>query len=190
MKFFVLLFALLASSTTVFAAWEEDFELLKNIPRSYEDSGSICEEVARLEIQREYAAPQYDVIVGIAYGDATHIIGELDIVIFDNNIQKVVKIGEVKCWKDVPAGLEKAHEQRARFLKTVRANKATRFFNTSTKEIYAPEKFQFAKEFFSMAQKGSVVQGFDKELEYTLKEMRDRRYEMIRCQNQGKCARP
>lgn len=189
MKIFVLLLALL-SSNTVFASWEEDFELIKNVPRSYEDSGSICEEVARVQVQREFPAPQYNVIVGIAYGDASHVIGELDVVIFDNNIQKVVKIGEVKCWKDLPGGLEKAHEQRARFLKTVRSNKATRFFNTSTKENYSPEQFQFVNEFFSIAQKGSVAQGFDRELEYTLLEMKNHRYEMIRCQHDGKCARP
>lgn len=190
MKFFAVLGTLMLSASLAFASWEEDFELLKKIPRSYEDSGSICEEVARLQMQREYPKPQYDVVVGIAYGDVQHVIGELDVVIFDNNIQKVIKIGEVKCWKDVRGGLQKAREQRARFLKAVRQPKTTRFFSTSTKENFSAEKFQYVNEFFSMAQKGSVAQGFDREIEYTLQEMHNHRYEMIRCQNQGQCVRP
>lgn len=190
MKSLSLLFLIWISSSMAYAAWEQDFEVLKDIPRSYEDSGSICEEVARLEMQREYPAPQYDVVLGIAYGDETRVIGELDVVIFDNNLQKVVKIAEVKCWKDVRAGLEKAKEQRARFLKAVRSTKPLRFFSTSTKQAFDIDKFKYVGEFFSVAQKGSVALGFERELEYTLKEMRDYRYEMLRCQNQGKCARP
>jgi len=189
MKSLFTLFVLFVSFSA-HATWEEDFAQLKNIPRSYEDSGSICEEVGRLEMQKEFPAPQYSVIVGIAYGDEARVIGELDLVIFDNNLQKVIKIGEVKCWKDVRGGLEKAREQRARFLKAIRSNRSLRFFSTSTKEAFPQEKFEYVQEFFSMAQKGSVAQGFDRELEYTLKEMHDYRYEMIRCQNQGRCVRP
>ncbi|KYG61097.1 hypothetical protein [Bdellovibrio bacteriovorus] len=190
MKMMTIVFSLLLSSTA-FATWAEDFELLKDVPRSYEDSGSICEEVARIEVQREYQKPQYDVIVGIAYGNESRVIGELDIVVFDNNLNKVIKIGEVKCWKDMRGGLEKAKEQRARFLKTVRSTANNlRFFSTSTKEAYSPEQFKFVNEFFSMGQKGTVSAGYDKELEYTLKEMHNYRYEMIRCQNRKECARP
>lgn len=190
MKAIAVFFSLMLAWSPVFAGWAEDFELLKDIPRSYEDSGAICEEVARLEIMREYPAPQYDVLVGIAYGDQNRVIGELDIVIFDKNLNKVVSIGEVKCWKDVRGGLAKAREQRQRFIKTNNASRATRFVSTSTKEVYPPELFEQVREFFSMAQKGSQSQGFDRELSYTLKEMHTYRYDMIQCQSQGQCARP
>ncbi|KHD89521.1 MAG: hypothetical protein OM95_02770 [Bdellovibrio sp. ArHS] len=189
MKILMFVLGLFLSSST-FAAWSEDFAQLKDVPRSYEDSGSICEEVARIEMQREYAKPQYEVLVGIAYGSESRVIGELDIVIFDNNLNKVVKIGEVKCWKDMRGGLEKAQEQRARFMKAIRSSASLRFFSTSTKENFSAEQFKFVKEFFSMGQKGTIEAGYDQELPYTLTEMRNYRYEMIRCQNRKECARP
>ena len=190
MKVVSLILGLLLSVSTASAVWAQDFSELKDIPRSYEDSGAICEEVARLEMQRTYPAPQYKVEVGIAYGDGSRIIGELDVVIFDNNLNKVLKIAEVKCWKDVRGGLQKAQEQRARFLKYNRSGKPLFFRWTSSNQTFDKEQFAFEKEFFSITQKGSASQGFEVELEYTLKEMHQHRYEMIRCQNQGQCAKP
>lgn len=187
--FSVFVLALLFVSSA-FADWAQDFSELKEIPRSYEDAGSICEEVARLEMQREYPAPQYKVEVGIAYGDGTRTIGELDVVIFDTNLNKAIKVAEVKCWKDVPAGLQKAKEQRARFLKYNASGKSLYFHSTSTDQTFPREQFGYVKEFFSIAQKGSLQDGFDVELSYTLREMHNYRFEMLRCQNKGLCAKP
>ncbi|XGC79479.1 hypothetical protein ACES2L_09080 [Bdellovibrio bacteriovorus] len=186
----VILMAVLLSCSLSLASWQEDFEVLKEVAVSYEASGTICEEIARLDMQDEYPSPQYSVINGIAYGDEEKVIGELDVVIFDNNTQTVLKIAEVKCWKDPKAGLEKAHEQRARFIKAIRSGKPLRFFSTSSEEVFAQTQFQNVKEFFSIAQKGTRAFGFERELEYTLIELKNYRFEMIRCQNQGKCAHP
>lgn len=190
MKSVLLFVALLVFSGSAFATWSQDFAELKDIPRSYEDSGSICEEVARLEMQRSFPAPQYKVEVGIAYGDGTRTIGELDVVIFDNNLNKVYKIAEVKCWKDLRAGLQKAMDQRARFLKYNRSGKPLYFRSTSTKVAYDKAQFDHVDEFFSIAQKGGTKYGFDVELEYDLKQMHTYRTEMLRCQSKGECAKP
>lgn len=187
---FFLFFLILSVAVSGQAAWVDDFELLKQVPRSYEDPGAICEEVGRIQLQREYPAPAYSVITGIAYGNERQVIGELDIVVFDNNLQKVIKIGEVKCWKDMAAGLQKAQEQRARFLKFVRSSKPLRLFNTSTKETYVHDQFRYVSDFFSLGQKGAIEVGFDRELDYTLQEMHQRRYDMISCQRQKDCVRP
>lgn len=64
-----ILFGFVLLSSSALAAWSEDFVALRDVARSYEDSGSICEEVARLEVQRDFPAPQYEVHVGIAYGN-------------------------------------------------------------------------------------------------------------------------
>ncbi|UXR63392.1 hypothetical protein EZJ49_09925 [Bdellovibrio bacteriovorus] len=191
MKKFVLLTSLLLlASGSAFADWAQDFEELKSIPRSYEDSGAICEEVARLDMQKEFPAPQYKVEVGIAYGDGSRTIGELDIVIMDLRQNKVIKIAEVKCWKDVRGGLKKAMDQRARFLKYNNSSKPLFFRSTSSHQAFERELFDEVEEFFSIAQKGSASQGFDVELAYTLKEMHDHRTDMLRCQSQGLCAKP
>ncbi|KYG63715.1 hypothetical protein AZI86_12865 [Bdellovibrio bacteriovorus] len=189
MKFFVLLSALFVS-LSAFSGWNEDFAELKKIPRDYNDAGSICEEVARLDMQRAYPGPQYKVEVGIAYADEERTIGELDIIIFDTNMNKVYKVAEVKCWKDVRGGLKKAREQRARFVSNVHSNKVLQFRSTSTGQYYEQNQFQNITEFFSIAQKGSEAVGFDVELNYSLSELKQYRKDMIRCQNRGECASP
>lgn len=189
MKILAVLVLFASVSANAAAVWMEEFEQIKHVARSFEDSGSICEEVAKLEVEKEFPTPQYSVLVGIAYGDEKRVVGELDIVIFDNNLQKVIKIAEVKCWKDLKAGLEKAKEQRARFLTAIRSSKKIIFRSTSTQELFDSEKFKYVKDFYSVAQRGSMAVGFDRELKLSLLELRDLRYEMIRCQVNGLCPR-
>jgi hypothetical protein len=189
MKFFVLLSALFVS-LSAFAGWNEDFAILKDIPRDYQDAGSICEEVARVDMMRQYPAPQFNVEVGIAYGDEERTIGELDVIIFDNNTNKVYKIGEVKCWKDLSGALDKAKDQRARFVRSIHSNVPLRFRSTSSGKVYDADQFRYVADFFSIAQKGAEKRGFDVELEYTLAELKQFRKDMIHCQNKGECASP
>lgn len=188
MKLIAILGALLISFSAQ-ADWAEDFEELKDIPRDYTDAGSICEEVGRLQMQDEYPAPQYDIIVGIEYGDGSRTIGELDLVVYDKNTHKVVSVGEVKCWKSFGGGLRKALEQRRRFQDALRKNKATRFRAHSTSQKFSADDFEYVEEFFSMGPKGSTSAGYDRELEYSLKEMHKHREDMIACQKRGECAR-
>lgn len=188
-RFYFLLFLTVLSQTSR-AAWSEDFESLKTISRSYEDTGSICEELARLEMKKTFPSPQYEVLTGLAYETEARVLGELDLVIFDNQTQKVVKIGEVKCWKDVSAALLKAHEQRARFLKALKSSKPIQFRFTASGEAFDSKAIDAVTEFFSIAQKGAMNLGFDSEINYSLKELRDYRYEMLRCQSLGLCLKP
>lgn len=177
-------------SSVALAGLAEDFEALKSVPRDYTDAGSICEEVARLRVADEYPAPQYKVETGIAYGNEERTIGELDVIVFDLNTQKAVKLGEVKCWKDARAGLVKAKDQRARFLKNIRSNKPLQFISTSTHQTYDADQFRHVNDFISIAQKGTTNVGYDMEMEYTLNEFHQFRMKMIQCQRQGECAKP
>lgn len=187
-----LLFCLLVSfSLPVFSAWEEDFEKLKNVERSFEDAGAICEEVAALDLREQYPAPQFEVIVGIAYGDLKRTIGELDVVVLDLQKDKVVKIAEVKCWKDMKAGLQKARDQRNRFLRTLATDHQI-YFEVLSESASDFDRKNFAglKEFISIGPAGSKNAGYEQELEYTLRELHQMRSEMNRCQAWGDCARP
>ncbi|QLY26238.1 hypothetical protein [Bdellovibrio sp. KM01] len=190
MKLSVFVSALLFSLNLFAANWAEDFEALKSVPRSYEDSGAICEEVARLDVRKQFPAPQYHVEVGIAYGDGHRTIGELDIIVFDLNMQRVVRIGEVKCWKSFSGGLNKARDQRGRFLKTIRSNGQVFFKNTSTGQMYDQAWFEGINDFISIGQAGAVANGYDQELGYTLNELHQHTGDMLRCQKQGECAKP
>lgn len=190
MTFFISFAITLAVSFPALATWADDFEELKNIPRSYEDSGSICEEIARLDVKKDFPAPQYEVINGIAYGDSTRVIGELDVVVLDRNLNKVVKIAEVKCWKDLRGGLRKAREQRSRFLANIASNKKLFFQSTSDKSTFQRSQFEYVQDFISIGQQGAVSSGYEQELNYSLRDLHKYRIEMLRCQDQGRCAKP
>ncbi len=184
-----LLFVLSLGSIS-FAGMEEDFEALRSTPRSYEDAGAICEEVARLRVADEYPAPQYEVVTGIAYADSQRTIGELDVIVFDKNIDRAIKVAEVKCWKDPRGGLKKAQQQRQRFLSNVRSGKALQFVSTGVDgKRYSKDQFSQIQVFTTIAQKGTTENGFDQELEYTLKEFHAFRSKMIACQQAGECAK-
>lgn len=189
MKAFLFLTTVFVSSTLL-ASWEEDFELLKNRPRSYQDSGAICEEIARLKFERQFNNSNFQVEVGIAYNDTQRTIGELDIVVFDRSKNAVVHVAEVKCWKDMSGGLHKAQEQRARFLKNLHSQKEIHFQSTSTDQEYAAEQFQDVSVFTTIGQKGTLQAGYDDELEYDLRELHKMTVDMLRCQDRGECAKP
>ena len=176
--------------TQVFAGWAEDFEILKNRSRDYEDAGSICEEIAKIQFEKKYDLNKYLVDVGIAYNDSQRTIGELDIVVFERNTNQVIHVAEVKCWKDAGGGLQKAKEQRQRFLNNIRSNKALTFRSTSTDQVYSQEQFKKVNQFSTIGQKGSLKNGYEEELEYDLRELHKMRVEMLRCQDSGVCVKP
>lgn len=166
------------------------YDELKSLPRNYEAKGAICEEVAKVLLEKDYPQPRYTVHVGIAYGDLEKVIGELDEVIVDNETQKVVKIFEVKCWTDMKAGLEKAQEQRARFLKSIRNPSRLYFSSTSTDQEFSSQMFIGTQSFAAIGQKGSKAIGYDIEFPLTMKELMDLRLQLLRCQNWSTCPKP
>lgn len=181
------MFALIIiSSNAAFASIEDDYLVLKDSGKNFEVTGTICEEVARLRMAEQFREPEYKVVTGIAYGDGSRTIGELDVIVF-NADDKVVKVGEVKCWRNMASGLKKAKEQRARFLKAIKNNHGLKFVSTSTKEVYRPAQFKGINDFISIAQQGSTSVGFDMELDSTLSSLMELRGRIMQCQNSGQC---
>lgn len=164
------------------------FESLKNSGEKYEIIGTICEQVARLDLQREYPAPRYVVETGISYGNASRTVGELDVIVFDSN-DKAVLVGEVKCWKSLSGGLKKAGAQRARFRDALRGGSQFRLWD-KTHPDHPLESFKDLKSFVTIAQNGAKVAGYDRELAYSLEDLMAARSLLITCQNSGKCAKP
>lgn len=186
----VLTLSVLFLSSVCFATWEEDFQALKNRPRSYEDAGAICEELARIKFEKKFNNSNYEVVVGIEYADTQRTIGELDIVVFDRNESMVKYVAEVKCWKNMGGGLQKAREQRMRFLTNLNSKKPIYFQSTSTQEVYDINQFKNIAAFTTLGQKGAVLNGYDDELEYELRDLHKYSMELIRCQDRGECVRP
>lgn len=182
----VLIFANLA-----FAGLAEDFDQIKDHGRNLEPIGSICEEIAQLRFAEKYPAPDYKVVTGIEYSDSERTLGELDVVVFNTKTNIVDVVAEVKCWKNAKSGLDKAKDQRARFLKNVKSSKALKFkWLDDPKLKLTKTQFNKVSQFYSIAQSGSMKSGYDFELPYTLKELMDLREDLLRCQDSGNCKKP
>ncbi|MGE5085726.1 MAG: hypothetical protein ACM3MG_05450 [Bacillota bacterium] len=186
MKYVFLLISLFAQMSL--ASVQDEVAVLKDVPRDYLDTGSICEEVARQETIKEYPAPQYEVLSGIAYETQDGTDGELDVIVFDKNSNQVIQIAEVKCWQKMDHALKKAHEQRVRFFDLRDNAQIITFRSTHGNKIFTPDQFAYVKEFVTIGQKGSLEFGFDRTLPYTLNELMELRDLMMKCQQQKRCA--
>ena len=184
---FASLFISLFVSFQVFAGIGEDFRELKDSGVDYQVIGAVCEEVARLRFQEEFPSHKYGVVTGVEYSDGHRTIGELDVVVFENTTQKVVRVAEVKCWKDTNGAIKKAHNQRQRFIRTLQSGKQTYFKSLHSDYKFKKENFVSNKEFMAVAQKGSKSSGFDRELPYELDELMKLRQMMIDCQKNREC---
>lgn len=171
------------------AGLQDEFLALKDSGKDYRVVGTICEEVARLQLARIYRAPAYTVVTGIAYGNQDRTIGELDVIVFENRTGEAIKVAEVKCWRDMSAGLHKALDQRSRFLRTINSPQRLFFRSTTTNEYFDQSQFDSIQEFFSIAQRGATRYGYDQELQYSLEELMTLRSMLIACQDRGECAR-
>lgn len=184
--FFAVLFSL-----TAFAGLEEDYLAIKDSGRSLEPQGAICEEVAKLRFQEKYPEPMFSVITGISYSEKFGTLGELDIIVFDNQTDSAVAVSEVKCWKNQKQGLEKAIDQRLRFINNIHSGKNLKFkWEFDETKAFTKGQFLNIKSFTSIGQKGAVEAGYDEELEYTLKELMQLRSRILRCQDLEGCKKP
>lgn len=188
MRFTIFSFLLVLSFQT-FAGLTEDYDKIKDLGRNLEPTGAICEEIAQLRFAEIYPEPNYKVVTGIEYADKEKTLGELDVVVFNNETQLADIIGEVKCYTTVKSGLKKAKEQRKRFLTNINSPKALTFtwLNDRTVKL-AKTQFKKAKKFVTIGQSGTIAKGYDYELPYSLSELMQLREDIIKCQSEGRCA--
>ena len=184
----LLVLALFLVPVSAFASLDDEFAAVKDSGRDFAIVGTVCEEVARHQLQADYPAKDFTVETGIAYGDNSRTIGELDVIVFKNSTHEAVEITEVKCWSNQGGAIKKARDQRQRFLTAIRDRKDLEFHSTSTHAQYSAQLFRGVTVFKTLAQKGSKAYGFDRELEYTLEEMMSLRARVMQCQASGACA--
>lgn len=174
-------------SSVVFADTISDYaKMFKDKGYDWEANGNMCEYMAREEMKEHFPEDKYEIKSGIVYKLNNNVIGELDLIVFNRATNLVDYIGEVKCWKDIAAGLDKAKKQRERFQKHVGKNITL----ADSKQSYNVAQFRAVQSYFSVAQKGGVAAGFTYELALTLLEAQQLRMVMLRCQNAGTCAKP
>lgn len=164
------------------------FEKLKNSAENYEVIGSVCEQAARIELAEKFPAPAYDVKTGIIYANQSRVIGELDVVVFDQVTKQAVLIAEVKCWHNLDSAHKKATEQRQRFMRNIELKRPLKFYAAGIHHAnYLQKQFADCQDFISISQKGGAASGFDDSLENSYDELMLLRKRLIQCQRQGKC---
>lgn len=170
------------------ARLQDIFEAIKDVPISYDPDGAVCEQVARIELEREYPSELYDVAVGIEYKFKGPTLGELDMIVFDKRTNNVVLVSEVKCWKSFKGGLEKAMEQRGRFTWVLQNNPQTLIMTSHEGRTVSSSQFVGNNNYKTISQLGGVKYGFDQELPYTLRELKRLRSMLLRCKVWTGCA--
>jgi hypothetical protein len=169
----------------------EAFERLRDSGVDYEVTGVVCEQVARLELEREYPPPQYRVRTGIVYASPQRVLGELDVVVFRASDRKAVLVAEVKCWTNLKGARRKAVDQRQRFEAAIASGMSLEFYPASQPDVrLRREQFEQVQRMMSISQEGGEAAGFDRSLELTLKELMQVRKRLISCQRAGQCRRP
>ncbi len=92
------------------------FDAIKDTGVNYKPDGAVCEQVVILQMQQAYPADQYALTSGVEYDIGDGTVGELDLVVVNKSTQHVELVGEVKCWHDFGAAMDKAKAQRDRFM--------------------------------------------------------------------------
>ena len=168
------------------------FQELKTTSEKYDVKGTVCEQVARLELEGQYPKDEYSVQNGIAYTQHGRTLGELDVVVFRKSDHKVILIGEVKCWQDLEGARKKAVHQRANFRYYLqKGGQGIDFYKTADPSIhFSPRQFAQVPPFILISQEEGCSLGFDLELPFTLDELRQLRNMLLQCQDTGECSRP
>jgi hypothetical protein len=111
----IMTFCVLSLSSHAYAlTYGQAQNVVKELPAEYlqgADHGKICE-VLGVEVMKELH-PNAEVMNGVVYKKKKMTVGELDLVVVENNV--VTDVVEVKCWKNYSSASKKADEQLDRF---------------------------------------------------------------------------
>lgn len=89
-------------------------DAIKELPAQYlngSDHGKVCE-ILGVAVMKELH-PEATVLNGVVYKKKKMTVGELDLVVIENNV--VTDVIEVKCWKNYNSASNKADDQLDRF---------------------------------------------------------------------------
>lgn len=188
-KLFVFAMLTMASCFAFSADTKPLFEALRNSGENFNVVGTICEQVARLNLQKTYPSDQFDIINGIEYSDQDGVMGELDVSVLRKSDSKAVLVAEVKCWNNLAGANQKARAQRQRFLNAIRSNvKLDMKCHDARPCHFTDANFKSVQKFITISQDGGEKFGFDMTLGYSMTEMMNLRHQLIDCQYAGQCA--
>lgn len=178
-RFAVLLF-FISFSTQANDVVDELYLKLKNTHVNYHPLGAVCEQAAKLELEKIYPEPYFEVKTNITYLNHGKVAGELDVVVFEKPSGEGVLVGEVKCRHNLHEALRKAESQKKRFLAILKRSKHLDFYSHDDHPIdYSKKHFSPSIQFVTFSQEGGKSAGFDFSLDYTLDELLEVRSRLL-----------
>lgn len=168
---------------------EPYFQALKSSGANFEPDGTVCEEVARLEMEKEFGA-DFVVTTGVEYSLGEDTLGELDVVVYERSTHKVALVAEVKCWKNLGQAMDKLKAQRDRFTWNLTKHTNKMQFQPDHGETFSVRDFEAPFKFRSISQFGGKKHGFEQEIPLTLGNVKELRTKLLKCQAWGECRRP
>lgn len=181
---------LLTSKTFALGDPRPLFEAIKNAGVDYVVVGAVCEQATKALMQKQYG-PQFTVLTGVEYARSQgSTLGELDVVVVRNADQKVLLVGEVKCWKDLKAAKKKANDQRQRIITNLKNANGLHLACLDKTCHFNAKNFDQVQRFISISQDGGRQFGFELDLPYSLEQLMTVREALIKCQRNGDCKRP
>lgn len=176
--------------TTAFGARSEEeyFHELAKVPTSYVVFGTVCEQMARLDLQEEFPSREYDIQVGIEYHDRSRTIGELDVIVFRKSDAEAIFVAEVKCWRDLNGARKKADDQLNRF-RVQRERESEIEFRSHDGMTNYFDWTQFDEEisYEAISQAGGKAAGFDRVLRLDLEAIKRLHRRLVQCQENRNC---
>lgn len=187
--FCVGVFSLLASGLASAKMTEEDyFDELSRIPANYKVFGTVCEEMARIDLEKEFHPDFYEIKVGIEYRDASRTIGELDIIVFRRSDEEAIMVAEVKCWRNLHGAFVKANKQLNRFQNN--CGREGDIHYVDKEHEYHWTQFDEIDRFQKISQLGGRKEGFDRTLTLDLEAIKRLHSRLLHCQENRQCATP
>jgi hypothetical protein len=166
------------------------FKLLSKVPADFYDFGSVCEQLAKLQMYSKFSAKDYHVESGIVYTNSHgSVLGELDIVVFHRHNLKAVVVGEVKCWRKLGSAMKKARKQLARFANALKHNsKIHLYHDVSHKKYYKNQFLNQKMRSIYISQNGGEEFGFNMTIGLDHEQVKVVRSMLLKCQKSRKCA--
>lgn len=168
---------------------QEAFAFLSQQKANYKTEGVVCEQLAKREFSKIYPSDRYYIDVGVEYRDSQgQTIGELDLVVFDHQFKNVMLIVEVKCWRSLDQGMDKAQVQRDRFLYALQTQQQSLVFvSKNPHQEYSHLSFSADLRYRFASQVGGKKWGFDLEIPFKLSDIELLQQHLVRCQKKGLC---
>lgn len=159
---------------------EDYFARIRDLEFDYGKVGSVLEALAYLELQQLFPEPDYEILAGLQYQDfSDRTAGELDLVVWEKESRRAVRIYEVKLSINLGRARKLALAQLERFKAHLKEKNISQFiYNRDRYRAFRVSQFEEIVAYGVIANQGAREEGYDMEIDLTREEA-DRLQELL-----------